>query len=215
MARIVGLFVLCAVAVTASAAVGGDQGTPPKVTITAFPSTVTFGGNAESTPEYSGTVASSASGQSVTVEQKECGSSWWRRVAVAETQPGGSWAVEAATLQNSLVRARWRHAISTPVRVRVKPQIRLEALEGDFFQVGIVALQFFRGQGLFERFDRGAWRIVKRVAIRRGSNSYGAGISQARFAAKLPTGASVRVRLPNALTRPCYEEGISFTSRAR
>jgi hypothetical protein len=166
-----------------------------------------------------GSVESGKAGEGITIQAKDCGSSFFRVASGATTEEGGGWSIRYSPGINTVLRAVWDGKASNQVSVRQRPFVRLEQRGRNEFRVGAgssprggmpggAQASFWRKRMLFQRFERrlGSWVTVKQVVL----TDSGAGTS---FRAALPVGTLVRALLPLSQTRPCFLSGVSFTLR--
>jgi len=207
------------VALAVGAAIAGDYPAGASmstkgVTITARPSIA--GPDAPIT--LSGTVGSRRPGESIEIQVKNCGSSFFRAVAVTSTQRGGIWATEFFPSIGTTVRARWNRKVSRAIAVGQRAMIRLapKASDRTRFVVAVVArAQFWRRTIVIERLDRrrGVWRRYRSVVLTDQHAPGEFAWTEGEFTARLPRGSLLRAFLPQSQAGPCYLASYSLSVR--
>ena len=87
-----------------------------------------------------GSVPSAKANEIVTIQVKECGSTWFRGVAAARTRAGGSWSSDGVFLANSAaVRAVWNGRESAPTNVGVRAWVTFRLLPGATNRFEVIA----------------------------------------------------------------------------
>jgi hypothetical protein len=168
---------------------------------------------------FQGDVAGARANESVTLEERRCGSPSFTPLVRTDTDARGAWHVQWAAVVNASFRARARGEVSATVTVRVRPSITVRELARGRFLVHINAIKpFWRRKGVFERFDRRAqrWVRVKTFVFTDTGATTGTTVwSQARFRANVGRGTLVRATISTAEARPCYVAGVSNMLRTR
>ena len=173
------------------------------VTIAASVRTTVLGG----TVELSGNVSGGpASGQQIVVVAKPYRGSETRTAATTESD--GDWSLRVRPRIRTEYQVEWGNTVSNnaPI-VYVRPRVQLRVLNrmtGRLY-VKVTSLQSYRGKLVtLQRRSGNAWVKVKRVRLGTGS--------VARFTARLPRTATIRVLVPST---PGYLQGASGTVLVR
>ncbi len=169
------------------------------VTITATHRIVAIG----STIELSGSTTGAGGGQQVIVVAKPYGGTETRTPVATESD--GGWSLNVRPRIRTEYRAEWGNTVSSqaPI-VYVRPAVQLRVLNARAgrFYVRVTATRSYQGKFVTLQRARGnAWVKVRRVRLGSG------GI--ARFTARLPRSARVRILVPSA---PGYVQGYSRTA---
>jgi plastocyanin len=179
--------------------VGGSR----TVTIAASVRTTVLGG----TVELSGNVVGGPrSGQQLIVVAKPYRGTETRTAVTTESD--GDWSLRVRPQIRTEYQVEWGNVVSTnaPI-VYVRPRVQLRVLNrftGRFY-VKVTALRPYRGKLVtLQRLSGSSWVKVKRVRLGVGSI--------ARFTARLPRTARIRVLVPSA---PGYLQGASGTVLVR
>ena len=201
-------------AVVAGARAAGASVTARDVTISARPSIA--GPDAPIT--LSGTVRTRRPGESVEIQTKDCGSSFYRAFTVTRTQSSGIWATEFFPSIGTTVRAVWNGHVSRAIAVGQRAMIRLapKASDRTRFVVAVVArAQFWRRKIVIERLDRGrgVWRRYRSVVLTDQHAPGEFAWTEGEFTARLPRGSLLRAFLPQAQAGPCYLASYSLSVR--
>lgn len=153
-----------------------------------------------------GTVDSGKAGESVTIQAKDCGNTFFRVFAGASTEPGGSWSTLINPRVETVLRAVWNGATSNEVTVRVQVFVQLRQLSATRFRVGPTGYgtRFIGKLVTIQRFDQrlGRWEKVK--VVKAGETVYGT-----KFTLRVPKGTRIRAVFPNSQAGPCYVGGTS------
>jgi hypothetical protein len=208
------LFVLATAAAAFALAAGVVVAAPPSVTLKASPTTVGYGGSTT----LSGALSNQRTGQTVTVEQQECGKTSFSRLATVTTTSGGAWSFVAKPTLNTTYRAKFKSSTSTPVLVRVSPVVKLRKLALRRFSVAVTAAQSFQGKFVyFQRYRSSLhkWATVKRVTLTAVKTTTAPTmVSSARFRSKLKARLRIRAVLGQAQASPCYLGARSNVTRS-
>jgi plastocyanin len=169
------------------------------VTIAAAKRTVTLG----SALELSGNTTGARAGQQVIVVAKPYGREETRTPVVTEAD--GGWTLVVRPRIRTEYRAEWGNTMSNqaPI-VFVRPAVQLSVLSARAgrFYTKVSALRSYRGKLVtFQRLRGSTWVKVRRVRLGLGG--------VARFTARLPRTARVRVLVPSG---PGYIQGYSRTA---
>lgn len=159
-----------------------------------------------------GTVPAGRAGDEVTIEARECRSTFFRVYALTRTQGGGSFREELPGINtNTYFRARANGATSAPAYVRRRAFVGLDVKGGGRF-IGRVfsPYQNMRGRTIrLERFTPSGWALVRTANLRRiAGPEY-----QARFRVRT-RGLQLRAAVTDATARPCYVAGVSPIARS-
>jgi plastocyanin len=173
------------------------------VTISASVRSTVVGGSVELSGNVSG---GPAGGQQVVVVGKPYRGSETRTAVTTESD--GEWSVRVRPRIRTEYHVEWGNTVSqnAPI-VYVRPRVQLRVLNraSGRLYVKVTALASYRGKLLtLQRFSCSRWVKVRRARI-------GAG-SVARFTARLPRTARIRVLVPSA---PGYLQGASGTVLVR
>jgi hypothetical protein len=163
-----------------------------------------------------GGVANRRSGETVTLQARECGLSSFRNVLQFRTSPGGRFQLEYSTGVKTDYRAKWRGAASAPVTVRQAPLVQLDQKSAKRFEVGIGSRgHMWRKRVVIQRRLGSRWEAVRAVVLTETYTSPGqSGVwTDANFTLSVPTGSVLRAVLPVAQARPCYLPSTSNTVR--
>jgi plastocyanin len=171
------------------------------VTITATIRQVTLG----SSLELSGSISAGA-GQQVIVVAKPYQGAETRTPVLTESD--GDWSLRVRPRIRTEYHAEWGQTMSaqSPV-VFVRPAVQLRVLNAKTgrFYTKVTALRSYRGKLVtLQRLSGSTWVKVKRIRLGTGS--------AARFSARLPRTARIRVLVPTA---PGYLQGFSRTALVR
>jgi hypothetical protein len=187
-----------------------------RVTIVARP-TVASG---SATVELFGSVDSRKEGEEVTIQAKDCGKDFFRVVAGATTNAGGSWTTRYFPSITTSVRAVWRDLASRQVTIRQRAAITLTKTQpAGRFAISIVGKKsFWRKRVSIQRFDRrlGTWSTFRTVTLTQSGGTGGGGFvySTAEFSLRVPKGTQLRAVFPLSQARPCYLAGTSLAIRS-
>src|SRR4029453_4192554 len=166
----------------------------------------------------SGVVSSQAAGETVTVQNQDCGKTAMTRLGTAQTPTGGHWTFTVRPTINTVYQARWRTNDSAKVAVKVSPKLRLTR-SGRRFTARATAAQALTGKTIvFQRYRAAVrrWATVKRVRLGAATTpTAGTFVTSARVRSAVRRGWRVRVLLPQAQAGACYAAGTSNTLRIR
>jgi plastocyanin len=190
--------------------VQGSPAAPISLTATASATLVVYG----STVTLTGATSSKRAGETVTILAQPFGTTALAAVGSATTEGGGSWSFIVRPRLETVYEARWKPAATTatssPVRVRVRPQVlfRVKAVNGRTvtFFTKARAVRSLAGKVLYlqRRNAFGQWVILRRATL--------TATSAVTFKARLPAGRSrLRMFLPKAQAGAGYVAGISRT----
>jgi plastocyanin len=173
------------------------------VTIAASVRTTTLGGSVELSGNVSG---GPRSGQQLIVVAKPYQGAETRTAVTTESD--GDWSLRVRPRIRTEYQVEWGNTVSdTAPIVYVRPRVQLRVLNrmtGRLY-VKVTALRSYRGKLVtLQRRSGNTWVKVKRVRLGTGS--------VARFTARLPRTATIRVLVPSA---PGYLQGASGTVLVR
>lgn len=172
-----------------------------KVTIFARPATL---GPFQRLTLY-GSVATEKANETVTIQVKECRTTWFRGVAAARTLDGGGWSTDAVNPGiTASIRAVWNGQASAPVTVRQRAWVTFRTLPGSSTRFEVRAWSHLRKRVQIQRYDArlGTWSTVRTVVL-----SEPPGV--ATFTASFQRGTSLRAFLSAAQAKPCFLAGTS------
>jgi hypothetical protein len=160
----------------------------------------------------SGTTGSAKAGQTVFVQAKECGASFFRVVAATTSAAGGGWATSAPAQITTTFRARVGRAYSRPAVVRKRAVLSLTKLpSGRIFLVRSFGGSTLIGKTIrIERYTASGWVLVQRATLRR-SDIFGVVETTVRIRR---AGLLVRAFIPLAEAKPCFVAGASNVIRS-
>jgi len=184
------------------------------VSLTAAPPAVAYGQSAT----LSGLVSSAASGETVTIDAKECGKTAFTRIATITSAANGAWSSPAKPALNTVYEARWKNTKSAQLTEKVAPTVSLKRLRVGRFSATVTAAQSFVGKYvLLQRYvrTRRAWKTVKRVTLRTvKAGTPPTMITTAGFRARVARRTQLRLLLTQVQAGTCYAPGRSKTVRA-
>jgi hypothetical protein len=182
----------------------------------AAPDTVTISANhaiADETPLLlRGAVSSGRPGETVTIEQDDCGPIPWHPLRQVRTGDGGGWVSFASGEQNFRLRARWHGAVSRVIAIGVRPSLSLYGTRAAV-RVLIRAYDWFPGKTAeLQALHGGRWQTVARATLakRPAAGQYAQTVGT--FTKKIPHGV-YRAVLPSRAAAPCYLAGSSEAVR--
>jgi hypothetical protein len=188
---------------------GRDVAAQAQITIFARPTVV---GWAEYATLY-GAAPGAGHDDVVTIEVRECGSTFFRTFAELHPSAGGGWTTPAGSAVTSTYRATWGNATSATVTIRQGANVGLERRRsGGGFNVAVSGKRsFWRRTVEIQRRRGSSWRTVKTVRLTDSASSTGVvSVSTATFRLTVPKGTALRAFLPASQAAPCY---IASTSR--
>jgi hypothetical protein len=159
-----------------------------------------------SSVELSGNVTGTRAGQQVVIVAKPYRGTETRTAVVTDSD--GDWSLRVRPRIRTEYQAESGNVVSNqaPI-VYVRPAVQLRVLSaraGRFF-VRVTALRSYQGKRVtLQRLSGSTWIKVRRVRLGPGSS--------ARFTARLPRTARIRVLVPAA---PGYLQGVSRTALVR
>ena len=152
----------------------------------------------------------------VTLQVRECGSSFFKTFVEVHPFTGGGWSTPAGSAITATYRALWSGRTSSTVTIRQRAGVRLERRRsGNGFVVAVSGKRsFWRKPVLIQRRQGGRWQTVRRVVLTDSASSTGTvSVSQATLGLVVPKGTVLRAFLPDAQARPCYVASVSKTVR--
>lgn len=153
-----------------------------------------------------GTIDSGRAGESVTIQAKDCGNTFFRVFAGASTEAGGSWSTLITPQIKTVLRAVWNGETSNEATVRVQVFLQLRQLSPTRFRVGPTGYgsRFIGKLVTIQRFDQrlGRWQKVK--VVKAGETDFGT-----KFTLRVPKGTRIRALFPTSQAGPCYVGGTS------
>jgi plastocyanin len=174
------------------------------VSITAAPALAVYG----SSPTLSGLVSSGASGESVTIDGMQCGSTMFARVASVSSTAEGRWRSSVKPVVNTVYQATWKNAKSAQLTQKVAPQFSFRRVRALRFAVSVAAAQGFVGKFVvLQRYRAGKhmWKTVKRVRLNTAKPGVAPTvISSARFGAPVPRRTRLRLLFAQDQVGTCY-----------
>lgn len=183
-----------------------------RVTIFARPTVIDW---AESAQLY-GAAPGASHDDVVTIQVRECGSSFFRTFVELHPSAGGGYSTPAGSAITATYRASWRGRTSQAVTIRQRANVGLErSRSGRGFVVAVSGKRsFWRKQVVIQRRQGGGWQNVRRLVLADSVSSTGTvSVSQARFALAVPRGTVLRAFLPEEQARPCYVASVSKSVR--
>jgi hypothetical protein len=214
MARAAAILGVVAASVVAASAPAADR-SRAQADLTIFARPLVLGW--AKTATLLGTVEGAGPDDIVTIEVKDCGSTFFTTFSELHPNAGGGWTTPAATGITSSYRALWRGQASPTVTIRQRANVALERRRaGGGFLASVVARKsFWRKRVQIQRRERGAWRVVRTVTLTDSVGSTGeVSVSQVELRLRVPKGTQLRALLPAAQSAPCYARSVSATVRA-
>ena len=158
---------------------------------------------------FGGFVSSRRPGETVTLEQDDCGPIPWHPVLSVKTADQGGWRGFANPTINSRYRVRWRKAVSRVITIKARPQLTIAPLDRGI-SIQVLAFDFFdKRTALLEQLVPATrrYRVIARTRLARAG---AAGIYAATTGVfHVTTSGTVRASLPDREARPCYTGGHS------
>jgi hypothetical protein len=156
-----------------------------------------------------GTIDSGRAGESVTIQAKDCGTTFFRVFAGANTEQGGTWSTNIFPSVTTRLRAVWNGETSAEVIFRQRVIIGLQQRGSSRFRMNVGASRArFTGKPVtIQQFDQriGQWKVAKRVRLTTDFYNY--------FTLRVPKGTQLRAVFPDALAKPCYLGATSSVIR--
>lgn len=147
-----------------------------------------------------GTIDKAKAGESVTIQAKDCGATFFRVFSGANTEADGSWSTFIFPYVTTTLRAVWNGETSAEVIFRQRAFIGLRHEGGSRFRVNVSArsARFDGNPVAIQRFDQrlGRWEVAKRVRLTSDFYTY--------FALRVAKGTRLRAVFSNAQAKPCY-----------
>ena len=187
----------------------------PGISIKAASAVVSYG----KTTTLSGSVSNGASGESVTVDAKQCGATTFSRLAGLQSATGGGWSTPAKPVANTVFRANWKNSKSPELTVSVAPLVALKRVRAGRFTAKVSAAVGLNGKHVIvQRYVRSkhAWKNVKQVVLTKTQPSTPPTLlSSASFRLRIARGTRLRLLLPqDQATGVCYVAAHSSAVRA-
>jgi hypothetical protein len=205
---------LLATAVVAAAALAtAATAATPTLTLAASAPAVLYGKPVTLT----GTLSTLQANQVVTIKGVACGTTKSTNAARTKTTANGAYTATATPVVTTTYQAFQKSVQSNTVAVAVKPVVALKRLARGSFQGSVTAGLDFKGKSLlFQRYAtlRKRWVQVKKVTLTTSvPGTKPTIVSSAKFKAKAPKRARVRLVLTKAQAAPCYAAANSNTVR--
>jgi hypothetical protein len=153
----------------------------------------------------------------VTIEARECGSTFFRTFVEVHPSAGGGWFTEVGSLVTATYRAVFRGRSSRSLTIRQRARIVLERRRSrQGFLVAVVGKRsFWRRPVLIQRRRIGRWETLRHVRLVDSADNPGTvSASQATFRLSVPRGTVLRAVLPAEQAGPCYVESFSGSIQA-
>lgn len=148
-----------------------------------------------------GTIDNGSAGESVTVQAKDCGTTFFRAYAGASTEVGGSWSTLIFPTITTKLRAVWNNETSAEVTLQRRVFLGFVQRSATRFRVYLAGYgtRFIGKRVNIQRFDQrlGRWELIRKVVLE--SERYGT-----TFALRVAKGTQLRAVLPNAQAGSCY-----------
>ena len=165
-----------------------------------------------------GSAKGAAPGETVEIQSKDCGTTFFRGVSATRTERAGRWSADFFPGITTWVRAVWKGHASTAVLVRQR--VRLEFTQKPFkrhvFVVSVVGrAQFWHRRVTIMRYHRRdrEWRVFRTVLLTT-QNAPGQIVwTSGEFSARFPQDTLLRATLPASQAAPCYLSGTSLVLR--
>jgi hypothetical protein len=153
-----------------------------------------------------GTIDSANAGESITIQAKGCGETFFRAYSGASTEAGGTWSQLVFPTTTMRLRAVWKSATSSEVTVSKRVFVGFRQRAATRFSVYMVGYgnRFVGKYVNIQRFDQrlGRWGTIRKLVLT--SDRYGTS-----FTLRVPKGTRLRAVLPNSEARPCFLGGTS------
>jgi hypothetical protein len=204
--------VFIAATITGLALTASAVTAPPSITLAASPLTVTYGGSTTLT----GKLSTGRTGETVTIDAQECGSTAFKRLATAQTAAGGAYTYSAKPVKNTTYRSKQRSATSITVLVKVAPALGLRKIRLGRYSFSVTAAESFVGKTLaFQRLRNGRWVTLKRVTLKTvKAGTAPTQVSSASLRIRMRAGLRLRAVMPQAQVGTCYVATKSRTIRS-
>jgi hypothetical protein len=157
-----------------------------------------------------GSVTGNRAGEDVKIQAKDCGLEFFRVVAGAVTEAGGTWSTfYSLPGPSTTMRAVWKDGTSAEIAIRKRATVRLRTQTAGRFDVFASGRSVWRKRVFIQRLDSrlGTWQAVKSVVLEESER----GSARATFTVRLPKGTRIRAVFPRSQTGPCYLAGTSNT----
>jgi hypothetical protein len=152
---------------------------------------------------FSGRIPGAVADEYVSVLLQRCGTSGiGSALTGTQTSAGGSWETEWWVMSGTF-RARWKDAVSDPVRYRDSVRLTITKLSGFSHRVSVSGDQDMTGRIIeLQRLVGGQWRFYRRTRLVDDPISYGRN-SMATFTVRR-RGLVLRAFVPAKSASPCY-----------
>lgn len=148
-----------------------------------------------------GTIDSGKAGESITIQAKDCGTTFFRVFAGANSEAGGSWSTVIFPRITTVLRAVWNGETSNEVTFRQRVIVHLRQLSPTSFRVGPVGYgaRFDDRLVTIQRFNQRLGRWEKAKVVKAAQTIYGT-----TFTLRVPKGTRIRAVFPSSQAGPCY-----------
>jgi plastocyanin len=184
------------------------------VTLKGTPAVVAYGKPAT----LSGVVSNGATGESVSLEAKQCGQTTFTKVASATSTTGGAWSAAVSPSMSTVYRAAWKNSRSAELHEAVAPVLRLKRVRRGRFTASLTAAQPFTGKVVVvQRYvkTKRSWKAVKRVTLKTAKpGTAPTVVTSAGFRLRVPRGTRLRTTLAQDQAGACYAPARSAAIRA-
>ncbi|MBA2742243.1 MAG: hypothetical protein H0U46_09555 [Actinobacteria bacterium] len=165
-----------------------------------------------------GSVDNGKAGETVDIQAKDCGSSFFRAVEGTETRQGGGWSTQYYPGITTTLRAVWNETSSTQTTVRQRARVSLvRRPSGRKLYVAAGGRRsFWRKRVQIQRQQGSRWVTLKTIVLTETSamgGYYASSGAGAEFTVAVPKGTLLRAVLPRSQAPPCYLPGVSKTVR--
>jgi hypothetical protein len=184
----------------------------PTVTLAAAPLTVTYG----SPTMLSGKISTAQAGETVTIDNQDCGTTAFKRLATASTASTGAYAYSAKPVKNTSYRAKYKNATSTAVAVKVAPRLALRKLRLGRYVITVTAADSLVGKWVaFQRLRNGRWVTLKKPVLKTvKAGTAPTQISSVTLRIRMRAGLRLRAVMPPSQVGTCYVATKSKTIRS-
>jgi plastocyanin len=193
------------------------------VTVTAPPETVSLAGAPQALAyggkvTLTGALSTHTVGASIDVMAQQCGQAAATKVATVQTATAGAFTAVVQPFANTTYTAKSKAATSSPVAVKVKPQLRLARVAAHRYSIRVVAAETMAGKySAFQRYNAALsrWVTLKQVVLRASSTAAAPAVaSSATFRSAVKAGLKVRALITQAQVGTCYLAGVSNAVRS-
>lgn len=185
------------------------------LTLTANPTTVTYG----KMTVLTGQLAPAQANQNIAIEAAICpANTTFKRSTSVKTTSTGTFTATVTPTAMTTYKATLHQTESPAIVVKVRPVVALKRLARGSYSVTVTTGASLVGKSVtIQRYStlRHRWLRVKNVALTKMTNGTKPTVmSSATFKAKLKARTRVRALLPLAQAQPCYVSAKSNTVRA-